>query len=299
MSELPKISVVTACLNAAASIDRTLNSVAAQSYPRLEYIVYDGASTDGTVERIRARGDLVSVFVSEPDKSPCEAINKGFRRASGDVLCYMNADDAFAPGALGKVAEFFTANPEIDVITGGCCRVFADGSESITQVPEDFVAMLPYRNHFEQPSTFWRAALHRRCGELDESYKLAFDWEWWNRMKAAGARFARTQDVLSVYYFSEGNLTSRAGQHAVDEMYRVTKSYAPKNGEIADVYKMLFEVFDMNGYYDRPFAELPPQRQIILGSALTALYAVYGRGAVNAYNWNWASKQIRGVTWYK
>ena len=297
MTETPRISVVTACLNAAASIDRTLDSIAEQNYPNLEYIVYDGASTDGTVERIRARGNLVDIFVTERDESPGEAINKGFRRATGEILCYMNADDAFAPAALSKVAEFFTANPSVDVYTGSCKRMFADGSEMITQVPDDYVTMLPYKNHFEQPSTFWRADLHRRCGELDESYKLAFDWEWWNRMNAAGANFARTSDVLSVYYFTEDNLTSRAGRRAIDEMYRVTKSYGSR--AVADAYRLLFRVFDMNGFYDRPFTQLSTQRKLAFGATLSAMYAVFGRDAINAYNWNWASKQIRGIPWYK
>ncbi|MBL8548139.1 MAG: glycosyltransferase [Hyphomonadaceae bacterium] len=297
----PKISLITPCLNSEATIERTLVSIKRQNYPALEYIVYDGASKDGTVDILRryeAVG-LVTTLVSEPDKSPGDAINKGFARATGDIYCYLNADDAFEDGALEYVAEFFAANPDIDVLTGGCRRVFADSSETITAPPEDFLSTVALRNYFEQPSTFWRAEAHKRAGVFDESYKLAFDWEWWNRLNRSGAKFARTDKVFSVYYFSADNLTSTAGQRVIDEMYRVTKTYAPKNGEIADVYKMLFDVFDMNGFYDKPFAELPPQRQVVLGAALAALYAIYGREAINAYNWNWASKQIRGITWYK
>lgn len=295
---LPRISLVTPCLNAAATIDRTLDSIEAQSYPNLEYIVRDGASADGTVKKIEARGALVASFVSEKDRGPSDALNKGFESAAGEVFCYLNADDEFASGALNAVGAYFAANPDVDVLTGGCKRVFADGTELITQPADDYVSILPYRNHFEQPSTFWRAAIHRRAGLFDESYKLAFDWEWWNRMKRAGARFARIPDVLSVYHFSGDNLTSRAGERTIDEMYRVTKTYAPRNGAIADVYKFLFKTFDMRGFYDKPFSQLGAPRQLMLGATLSALYALHGRAAVNAYNWNWASKQIRGIKWH-
>lgn len=293
-----RISLVTPCLNAVATIDRTLSSIAAQNYSNLDYIVRDAVSTDGTVEKIKARGALVSSLVSEKDNGPSEALNKGFANANGQIFCYLNADDEFAPGALDAVEAFFAANPEVDVLTGGCKRVFADGSEVITQPADDYVEILPYRNYFEQPSTFWRAAIHRRAGLLDESYKLAFDWEWWNRMKRAGAKFARIPDVLSIYHFSGDNLTSRAGERTIEEMYRVTKTYAPSNGAIADVYRFLFNTFDMRGFYDKPFAHLGAPRQLVLGATLSALYVLHGRTAVNAYNWNWVSKQIRGIKWH-
>jgi len=294
-----RISVVMPCRNAAATITRALDSIAAQAWPDLEVIVRDGASTDGTQDIVCARNDLALTLASEPDGGVADALNRGFAAASGDIFCYLNADDTFAPSALARVAEFFATHPEIDVLTGGCRRVFADGSEAVTAPPPEFLDLVAYRNYFEQPSTFWRATAHRRAGAFDEGYALAFDWEWWNRLRASGARFAAIPDVLSSYYFSDDNLTSRGGLRVVDEMYRVTKRYAPRHGAIADVYRFLFRTFDLRGFYDRPFAALAPVRQVIFGAALAALYALYGRTPVGAYNWNWASKQIRGLPWYK
>lgn len=177
--------------------------------------------------------------------------------------------------------------------------MFADGSQLITEPSAEFVSALALRNALEQPSTFWRSTIHRRAGELDESFKLAFDWEWWNRLKVAGARFEAVSRILSTYYFSNDNLTSRAGLRVVEEMYRVTKAYGPRGGMLADVYRFLFEVFDMRGFYDWPFAQLSPGRRAVFGGTLACLYALFGREHVNAYNWNWASKQVRGVVWYK
>ena len=293
-----RISVVMACRNAEKTVERTLRSIAEQDYSNLEFIVVDGLSTDRTLEIVRQYGQIVSQIICEKDRNVCEAINKGFRLATGDIYCYLNADDCFEPGALRRIADEFKASPEIDVITGGCRRVFADGSITITQVPEHFERLMALRNDIEQPSTFWRASIHRKAGELDESFSLAFDWEWWNRLRKSGARFKIILDVLSVYYFSDDNLTSNAGMNVVNEMYRVTKRYGPYCGHMANIYRILFRLFDMKGYYDRP-SQLTTFKKYYFGAILVFLYAFFGRENINAYNWNWASKQIRGITWYR
>jgi len=292
-----KVSLVTACLNAGRTIERTLQSIEAQQYPLLEYIICDGGSTDDTLAIIQRYQHIVTKGISEKDRNVPDAINKGFRHASGEIFCYLNADDCFEPGALMRVVRTFADNPSIDVVVGGCKRVYADGSEFITQVPEHFKRLMPLRNDIEQPSTFWRASVHRKAGELDDTFSLAFDWEWWNRLNRGGARFHAIPEVLSVYYFTDENLTSKAGKRVIDEMYRITKRYGPRR--IADVYKFLFHAFDMRGFYDVPFREHPRFKQWLFGGTLVALYGMFGREQVSAYNWNWASKQIRGMVWYK
>lgn len=295
----PRISLVTACLNAADTIERTLRSIEAQRYPALEYIVCDGGSTDGTLQILDRYRHIVTRLVSEKDKNVADAINKGFRQATGEIFAYLNADDCLEAGALDRVARAFAEEPRADAVTGACRRVFADGTQAITRVPPHFPRLMSMRLDIEQPSTFWRAAIHRRAGELDDSFYLAFDWEWWNRLLAHGARFVVLPDVLSTYHFTEENLTSRGGRRVIDEMYRVTRRYGPAHGRIADVYRFLFRVFDMRGYYDVPFEQLPRPRQLLFGSTLSLLAKVFGKDAVYAYNWNWASKQVRGLVWYK
>ncbi len=296
-ADVPRISVVTPSLNAVRTIGRTLHSIEAQRYPDLQLLCVDGGSTDGTQAVIERFGHLVSSFVSEKDGGAAEALNKGFRKADGQILCYLNADDEFAPGALHRVARAFEANPEADVVTGACRRFYADGSTVVTQVPDRFVSAMPFRNDIEQPSTFWRASIHRAAGELDESFRLAFDWEWWNRLRARGARFARVAEVLSHYYFTESNLTSKGAQRVVDEMSRVTETYA--SPRVARVYAFLYRTFDLHGYYDPPVGELPAARRFVFRTTLSLLRRVFGREVVDNYNWNWASKQVRGVVWYR
>lgn len=296
---LPRITLVTPSLNAEKTIERTLRSIEEQAYLNLQMICVDGNSSDSTPALIERYRHIVSHVIREKDKNVADAVNKGFKLADGEIFCYLNADDALVSGALEYVARIFMSNPDIDVVTGGCRRVFVDGSELITQVPENFLETLSMRNAIEQPSTFWRASVHRRLGKLDDSYQFAFDWEWWNRLHASGARFKRISDVLSVYYFSDDNLTSRAGYRVIDEMYRVTKTYGPFNGHIADVYRFLYRAFDMHGYYDQPFYAMPLLKRLLFGGTLSLLYKIFGKQAINSYNWNWASKQVRGLVWYK
>lgn len=296
---LPRITIVTPSLNAEKTIERTLRSVEDQVYPNLQLICVDGNSSDGTQAIIGRYRHIVSHVILEEDKNAADAVNKGFKFADGDIFCYLNADDALAAGALACVAQNFLNNPDIDVLTGGCHRIFADGSELITQVPDGFLDTLSMRNAIEQPSTFWRADAHRRAGSFDDSYQLAFDWEWWNRLRSSGAQFKRIPDVLSVYYFSDGNLTSRGGLRVIDEMYRVTKTYGPFRGYIADVYRFLFRTFDMHGYCDQSFGRLPLAKKLSFGATRLLLKLFFGKQAINCYNWNWASKQVRGLVWYK
>lgn len=301
MSEIlyPRITLVTPSRNAIHTIERTLRSVEEQGYPDLEYICVDGESSDGTAGIIERYPRIVSRLIQGKDKNVANALNKGFSNASGDIFCYLNADDAYTPGCLRRVAEIFACEADVGVISGGCRRVYEDGSEVINQVQDNFRETIRVTNPFEQPSTFWRADLHRRLGGFNDEYYFAFDWEWWVRMDAIGARFKTVKDVLSVYYFSADNLTSRGGQKVVDEMYAITKTRGPFRGYIADAYWFLYRRFDLKGYYDRPFHELTIFQRIIFGSALLGCWAIFGKRLIDLYNWNWASKQVRGLLWYK
>lgn len=295
-SNMPAFTVVTPCLNAVATIERTILSIIEQNYPNLQYIVCDGGSTDGTLEVLRRYSHVIDVLISGKDKNVPDALNKGFRRASGELLCYLNADDCFAPNALRKVATIFRNDPTIDVVTGSCHRWYEDGSDVITKVPENYLDVVVLRNPIEQPSTFWRATIQKTAGPFNDEFPLSFDWEYWNRLKVLGAKFHRTDKLLSFYYFTADNLTSRGGQRVVDEMYRITAKYA--GAAIGDAYLNIFNNVDMNGLYDVPFEDLPTDAQRQMQTRLNQLRAEHGDHVIDNYNWNWASKQIRGKKWY-
>ncbi|MEM1104539.1 MAG: glycosyltransferase, partial [Pseudomonadota bacterium] len=241
----------------------------------------------------------LDIWVSEPDRCQAHALNKGFAKAGGEIFGWLCADDELAPGALRRIGRLFAERADVDVITAGCQRDFNEGANRVQTTPDArYYERLDFMNTIEQPSTFWRAASHRAAGKLDETYRYAFDWEFWCRLKRVGARFHAIDDILSVYYFSDDNLTSSGGQKIADEMYRVIKTYGPYQGRIADVYRFLFRTFDMRGYYDADTREqIPKWKRGFFYGVLRALYVPFDRETVNSYNWNFASRQERGLGW--
>jgi len=180
-TDAPRISVVTPSYNLARFLDACMRSVLSQGYPNLEYIVVDGGSSDGSVDIIESYGEQLAYSVSERDGGQYDALNKGFQRATGDILAWLNADDMYLPWTLSIVAEIFEAFPDVEWISSlypllwnrrgvpGDCRVRTAYS------PDGMLAI-------QQESTFWRRRLWERVGgRLDTSLSLAADLELWAR----------------------------------------------------------------------------------------------------------------------
>ncbi len=294
----PVLSLVIPCYDSAATLERTLQSLERQNYPALQLILMDGGSRDGTMDIVQKHRRLFHTIISEPDRGQTNAINKGFRVATGDVFGWLCADDELMPDALAHVGDSFARNPSISFLTGGCERVFADSTRLHTVPPPEMWARLGYQNLVEEPSTFWRAALHRAAGELDESYYFAFDWDWWNRLKKAGAVPHVTPQILSRYHFSDTNKTSNGARKLVREMRRVMKHHAPLRGFLGDIYYFLYLNFDLHGCYDNP-PTCTPVRAFFFKHAIRPLLKLFGREYIYCYNWNFASKQERSLVWWK
>ena len=133
---LPLISIVVPCYNAASTIERTLKSLIEQKYPNLEAIAIDGGSNDGTLEILDRYQHYFTKIISEPDRGQANALNKGFKLATGEIFGWLCADDELTPGALCYFASLFQERPEINAISAGCKRVFADGTTFDTQPRE-------------------------------------------------------------------------------------------------------------------------------------------------------------------
>ena len=182
---LPKISVITPSYNQAQFIEQTIQSVLSQGYPNLEYIVMDGGSTDGTLEILRKYADHL-YWVSEPDRGQSHAINKGFARASGDVLAFLNSDDLYEPGALLSVGSYFAAHPEVFWLTGWCRTIDAQGKEIRRLSTWYKMFWLLFRSYtvllvldyISQPATFWRREVIDKVGGFDESLHYAMDYDY-------------------------------------------------------------------------------------------------------------------------
>jgi hypothetical protein len=212
----PKVSVVTPSFNQGKFIADTFESVLGQNYPNLEYLVLDGGSTDETgiiLDRYRPR---LSYSCSQKDNGQADAINKGFARATGDILAWLNSDDQYAPDALMHVATAFDLFPDADVVVGGCGLVQSAGSAPSRihhpKLPMAKVVPLPasqlldvdncwLKGHFFfQPEVFWRRRIWEDAGaNVSDDLYYCFDYDLWVRMAQAGAKVVHIPDLLALY----------------------------------------------------------------------------------------------------
>jgi glycosyltransferase involved in cell wall biosynthesis len=185
-SDLPKISVITPSYNQARFIEQTIRSVLLQGYPKLEYIIIDGGSSDESCEIIRKYEPWLAYWVSEPDRGQSHAINKGFKRATGDVLCWLNSDDYYLPDALLTVGALLTKSAGNFALTGHCLKVYQDGRPAarLEGHYENRRRLLQFWKGYQmhQPATFWRREVFEKIGYLDEELSLIMDFDYWVRI---------------------------------------------------------------------------------------------------------------------
>jgi GT2 family glycosyltransferase len=179
----PRISIVTPSFNQAAYLEQTLRSVIEQGYPDLEYIVIDGASSDGSVEIIRRYERHLKYWVSEPDHGQAEAVNKGLAQASGEIIGWLNSDDYYLPGALQAAARAFQQFPDCGLIYGDVLAVDSAGV-IINELRykqwtlEDLMSF----NIIGQPAVFLRRSILEQAGWLDARFHFLLDHQLWLRM---------------------------------------------------------------------------------------------------------------------
>lgn len=232
----PKISVVTVSYNQAEFIKQNIESVLAQNYPNFEHIVIDGGSTDGTVEILKSYPHLK--WVSEPDRGQTHALNKGFRRASGEIIAWLNSDDWYPPGVFHDVAAELK---EKKIVIGECEVRNKDGSfrEHVPNVARGWFDVLKYWIFFSspaQPSIFFKREILEEFKNpdgtyLDEALDFCMDYEFWLRI---GKRYPLTHHlprVLSYCRTYDTNKTGRDMDSVYREMSRVFSRYTREHSE--------------------------------------------------------------------
>jgi glycosyltransferase involved in cell wall biosynthesis len=256
MDPQPLVSIVTPCRNASRYIERTIESVLAQDYPKIEYIVMDGASTDTTVEILeRYRGRLQ--YESSPDQGPTDAVNKAFARTQGSIFAWINADDEYLPGAVSTAVRHLLEHPEADVVYGEGIWTDENGAE-ISRYP----TVAPYRQEmFEQecgicqPAAFMRREAFVAAGQLNIRRNSCFDYDLWVRM-ARKHRFLAVPEVLAASRMHAENDTlahrRRIFQHNIS-LLREEYGYVPVNW----VYGYLSFLRDGRDQYFEPLRHSP------------------------------------------
>ncbi|WP_253706530.1 glycosyltransferase family 2 protein [Bradyrhizobium sp. WD16] len=204
-SALPRISIVTVSYNQAAYLEQAINSVLGQDYPNLEYVIVDGGSTDGSVEIINRYRDQLHAVVIEPDNGQSDALNKGFRLTSGEILNWLCSDDMLEPGALRQLARSYVRNDMPDLLVGGCVRIGEERGVELARhhtsivmgetVPMEplnilqFMRSWQYGNYFFQPEVFFSRRIWDAAGAFIKPHLFyAMDYDLWLRMALAGAR---------------------------------------------------------------------------------------------------------------
>jgi glycosyltransferase involved in cell wall biosynthesis len=207
MTSWPRISIVTPSFNQAQYLEQTIDSVLSQNYPNLEYIVIDGGSTDGSAEIIRRYGPHLTYWVSELDHGQTDAINKGLRRATGEIFAYINSDDYYSPGAFKAVADHFRTRPNSDLIHGRCRFVDQTG----TRIGEQFASIETYceildlwgvwwqHRQFVQPEVFWTRRIADKIGPLRDELHYVMDYNYWMRILKAGGKVGRIDREVACF----------------------------------------------------------------------------------------------------
>jgi len=205
-SELPLVTIVTPSFNMVKYLRECIESILTQDYPRIEYIVVDGGSTDGSLDLLGQYKTRLS-YSAAPDRGPSDAAWKGFRQGKGDVLVWLNADDTLLPGAVRTAVDYLQRHPNVDVVYGEGWWIDESGAQISRYPTLPFDPKVLERDCFIcQPAAFMRASSYRRC-ELDPEINRSFDYDLWIRMAKAGFRFASIPEYLANSRMHRGALT--------------------------------------------------------------------------------------------
>jgi glycosyltransferase involved in cell wall biosynthesis len=226
-----KVSVVTPSLDQARFLERTLASVAAQTGAPIEHLVFDGASTDGSVAILERFRPPVR-WVSEKDSGQADAVNKGIAASTGEIIGWLNSDDVYYPGAVARARKYLETHADVDVVYGMANHIDADDHviEPYPTEPFDF-RRLRERAIICQPAAFFRRSVVERFGPLDATLRYCMDYEFWLRLAKGGAKFAYLEHRLAGSRLHDETKTigSRVAVHAeINDMLKRTLGRVPR-----------------------------------------------------------------------
>lgn len=223
-------SIITPSFNQGRFIRNCIESVKVQSGVEWEHIVVDAGSTDETVGILKASPHLQ--WISEPDQGMSDGINKGFLRATGDWVMWLNGDDYLMPGALSKVAEFASKNLQADLIYGDC--VFVEASKKVSrrkhEHPFDFSILLFYGCYIPSTSTFIRRSVITNGELLNMEYRVCMDFEYYVRLSERGYQFKYLPEPLACFRWHPANTSTVQATRRYKERLQIQQEYLRRNG---------------------------------------------------------------------
>jgi glycosyltransferase involved in cell wall biosynthesis len=229
-----KITIITPSFNQGIFIEKTILSVFKQDYSNLEYIVIDGRSNDNTLDIINKYKKMISKIIIDKDEGQAEAINKGLRIASGEIIGWINSDDLFLPDTLKRIARIFILHPEIDFVYGKAN--FIDENDNLLgcyptfQLPKGKTKYKFWKGWpIPQPTVFFRRELFEKYGYLDEGLMYAMDFEYFLRLSNS-ANIVYIPELLAYYRIHKKSKTSNwevSKPLFYNECINIIKKYVP------------------------------------------------------------------------
>jgi glycosyltransferase involved in cell wall biosynthesis len=199
VADIPTIAIVTPSFQHGRFLEWTLRSVLLQGYPKLEYVVMDGGSTDETPEILARYAGRLSHVESAKDGGQADAVARGFARTQGEIMAYLNSDDVLAPGALKFVAQFFADNPGVDAVYSHRVFMREDGVvASYWLLPAHSNALMKRWDYIPQETCFWRRRIYDAAGGIDPAFQFALDYDLFVRFMERG-RMQRVNRFLGAF----------------------------------------------------------------------------------------------------
>ena len=218
-----KVSIITPSYNQGKFIERTLRSVADQTGAEIEHVIFDGGSTDNTVEILDRFRPPVR-WISKKDNGQTDAVNQGICATDGEVIGWLNSDDVYYPGTIARVVNYFTAHPDVDVVYGMADHIDLEDRAFETYPSERWsLDRLQETCFICQPALFFRRRVVEQHGLLDESLNYCMDYEYWLRLGKAGVRFGYLEEKLagSRLYADNKTLGARVRVHKeINNMFK-------------------------------------------------------------------------------
>jgi glycosyltransferase involved in cell wall biosynthesis len=270
----PMVSIITPSFNQVEFIERTIESIRIQDYPRIEHIVIDGGSTDGTLEVLKRYEDRLR-WISEKDSGQSEAINKGFRLAQGDILAWLNSDDILLPGAISKVVQFLSDHPNAMMVYGEGYMI--DGKDNVksrfpfTEPKFDLWKLIHVGDYILQQSTFFRKSVFDTIPMLDEGLHYGLDWDLFIRI---GKRFhvEYIPEYLGCIREHGDAKTSTGGTRRFRELVKLIRGHG--------IFRYPLAYFN---YASGTFEKWPRASNSRLGNALRLGVAQFLKKALSVY----------------
>ncbi len=234
MKYTPRISIITPSFNQASFIGEALESVRLQNNDNCEHLVIDGMSTDGTIDLLRDqtrnREQRNMFWISERDRGQSEALNKGFRRANGEIIGWLNSDDRYRAKCFEHVVQAFEDNPDVDIIYGDYLMVDEVGKVLKIRREIEFNAFILLYHHIlyiPTTATFFRRRIFEEGNWLDETLQYAMDLEFFIRLAERGYRFKHIPQLLADFRMQPNSKTCRSPDRQRMEHRQVVFAAAP------------------------------------------------------------------------